>query len=376
MVMHKKRIVVKIGSSSLTTKDGTLSRGKLAEHAAAIAKLKTSGHDVVLVSSGAVAAGFGDLGYPTFPVSIASKQASAAVGQGLLVYAYTEEFRKHGLVSAQLLLTRSDFLKKEQISNANATLTELLKRNVIPIINENDPVSIEELTFGDNDMLSALVSGLVHADYLIILTDINGVYDSNPHENSAAVRYDFLPEITEELIADTGSTSQSNVGTGGMKSKLIAAKTALSLGVQTFIGSGSGEDKLCEILRGKGDGTYVGTDDCTSLQTPKQWIALHSAVSGRIMVDDGAKKAILYEGKSLLPVGIVQTKGQFSIGDVVEIVDLSKTVIGKGQVNYSSDQLEQIKQLTSQEAMQITKGEHPEVIHRDNWVPFEKLLRL
>lgn len=371
--MRKMRIVVKIGSSSLTRNDGSLCREKLAEHAAAIAKLKKAGHDVVLVSSGAVSAGFSDLGYPAYPVSIASKQASAAVGQGLLVYAYTEEFRKHGMVSAQLLLTRSDFLKKEQISNANATLTELLKRNVIPIINENDPVSIEELTFGDNDMLSALVSGLVHADYLIILTDIDGVYDSNPHTNIAAVRYDFLPTISEELIESTGSTSNSKVGTGGMKSKLIAAKTALSLGVQTFIGTGSGEDKLSIILEQRGNGTYIGTDDCDSLQTPKQWIALHSIVSGKITVDEGAKNAILFEGKSLLPVGICKIDGQFASGDVVEIVDQADQVIGKGQVNYSSEELQQIKRLTSHEAMLITKGDHPEVIHRDNWVSIEKL---
>lgn len=369
--MEKKRIVVKIGSSSLTTKDGSLCREKLADHVSAIAHLKKVGHDVVLVSSGAVSAGFRDLGYPSFPVSIASKQAAAAVGQGLLVSAYTDAFKEYGIVCAQLLLTRSDFVKKEQISNANATLTELLKRNVLPIINENDCVSIEELTFGDNDMLSALVSGLVHADHLMILTDINGLYDENPHANPDAKRYDFLPTISDELIEATASTSGSKVGTGGMKSKLIAAKTALSLGVKTFIGTGVGKDKFIQILQGHGDGTYVGTDACPTLQTPKQWIALHSPISGKIVIDDGAKSAILFDGKSLLPVGVCDVTGQFSVGDVVEIVDESSEILGKGQVNYSSEELQQIKRLSSEQAMQLTKRQRPEVIHRDNWVAME-----
>lgn len=367
--MEKQRIVVKIGSSSLTRKDGNLCREKLVDHVCAITQLKKAGHDVVLVSSGAVSAGFRDLGYPSFPVSIASKQAAAAVGQGLLVSAYTAAFKSHHIVCAQILLTRSDFVKKEQISNANATLTELLKRNVLPIINENDCVSIEELTFGDNDMLSALVSGLVHADHLIILTDINGLYDENPHIFSNAKRIDFLPTISDELVESTACTSGSKVGTGGMKSKLIAAKTALSLGVKTFIGTGEGTDKLIQIVRGQGDGTYVGTDARTSLQTPKQWIALHSPISGKIVIDDGAKSAILFAGKSLLPVGVCQVTGQFSVGDVVEIVDESSEILGKGQVNYSSEELERVKRLPSETAMQLTKRNQPEVIHRDNWVP-------
>lgn len=374
--MEKKCVVVKIGSSSLTEKDGSLSREKLIDHVSAIVKLKRYGHDVVLVSSGAVSAGFRDLGYPSFPVTIASKQAAAAVGQGLLVHAYTEELKKHNIISAQMLLTRNDFYKKEQISNANATMTELLKRNVVPIINENDCVSIEELTFGDNDMLSALVSGLVHANYLILLTDINGVYDSNPHKDATAKRYNFLQEISKNLIEQTGSTSSSKVGTGGMRSKLIAAKTALSLGVKTFIGTGEGEEKLVDILLGKGDGTYVGSNRNSSMQTPKQWIALHSPISGKIIIDNGAKKAILYDGKSLLPAGLNGVIGQFKQGDVVEVLDSSESVIGKGQVNYCAEDLSRIKRLPSEKAMEITNKSYPEVIHRDNFVPKENFFEV
>ncbi|MGC4377559.1 glutamate 5-kinase [Fictibacillus sp. Mic-4] len=366
--MKKKRVAVKIGSSSLINENGGLSREKVFEHAQAIACLKKQGYEVLLISSGAVAAGYADLGFPSRPTTIAGKQAAAAVGQGLLIQAYTETFKQFGIVSAQLLLTRNDFKRKEQYQNAHATLMELLKRGVLPIINENDSVSIEELTFGDNDMLSSLVSGLVHADFLIILTDVNGFYSGNPRTDPSAKRYDFLPEITDDYILQTKNFFGSKVGTGGMMSKLLAAKTALSLGVNVFIGTGSGEKKLIEIIEGKGDGTYIGNTPGTLLKTPKQWIALHSPISGTISVDDGAANAVLYEGKSLLPIGIREVNGQFSPGDVVEIVNSAKEVIGKGQVNYSSQELKWIKGMTSQYAMETTKRSHPEVIHRDQWV--------
>lgn len=255
--MEKKRIVVKIGSSSLINDEGGLCADKLREHIGALASLKKLGHEVILISSGAVAAGLTDLGYFSRPATIEGKQAAAAVGQGLLLQGYTEEFKKHGIVAAQLLLTKQNILFKDQSQNAKATLCELLKRGVLPIINENDSVSIEGLTFGDNDMLSALVSGLVQADFLMILTDINGIFNHNPRTNPDARRYDFLPEVSEELIKAT-SAEGSIVGTGGMKSKIEAARTALNMGVSVFIGTGSGNGKLINILEGKGNGTYIG----------------------------------------------------------------------------------------------------------------------
>lgn len=365
--MKKKRIVIKIGSSSLTNTNGGLCIEKLREHVDALARLKKLGQEVILISSGAVAAGFADLGYPSRPVTIAGKQAAAAVGQGLLLQGYTEEFKKHGIVAAQLLLTRQNFLYKEQYQNANATLAELLKRNVLPIINENDSVSVEELAFGDNDMLSALVSGLVQAQHLIILTDVNGLYDSNPRINQQAKKYNFLADIPSELI-EAASGAGSKVGTGGMKTKLEAARTALALGVQVFIGAGKGPEKLVEILDGKGDGTYIGSTSRASVKTSKQWLALHSIPSGKIEVDQGAAKAILTQGKSLLPAGVTNIVGHFLVNDVVEVAGPKGDIIGKGQVNFSSDELNEIKGLSSTEAMIIANSDRSVVIHRDHWV--------
>lgn len=376
-VMTMKRIVVKIGSSSLTDSHGKLDEAKLNDHVAAIVKLRALGHEVALVSSGAVAAGYCGLGYPARPVTLAGKQAAAAVGQVQLLRAYAQSFGHYDVPIAQLLLARQDFERKEQMSHAYSTLSELLSRSVIPIINENDSVSLEELTFGDNDMLSALVSGLIHADFLAILTDVDGLYDKNPNRFPDARRYMFLERLPQELLATISGSSGSKVGTGGMKSKLMAADTALSLGVRVFIGKGSGPDKLVQIINGQGDGTYIGsTNSHASLKVAKQWIALHSPVSGRIEIDDGAVKALMHDGKSLLPAGIRKIIGQFAAGEVIQLVDKYNKVLGKGQVNYSSLQLNQIKQLPSEKAMQQINGSHPEVVHRNNWVPWNASIRL
>lgn len=367
--MNKQRIVVKIGSSSLTNSHGGLCKEKLIEHSTALATLKRMGHDVILISSGAVAAGFTKLGYPTKPVTIAGKQAAAAVGQGLLIQGYTEAFQTYDIIVAQLLLTRGDFSNQEQYNNAYATLSELLQRGIIPIINENDSTSIAELTFGDNDMLSSLVSGLIHADFLIILTDINGLYDADPRKNPDAKKYQYLPTITDELIAQAQTTG-SKLGTGGMRSKIEAAKTAHSLGVHVFIGTGEGPTKLTDIIEGKGNGTYIGSKKQKGIKNKKQWIALHSNTNGKIIIDDGAIDAVFKNGKSLLPVGIKGVKGSFQAGDVVEVINEKGKVIGKGQVNYSAEQLNKIKGKSSEEAMKQTKCPNAEAIHRNHWITF------
>jgi glutamate 5-kinase len=367
----KQRIVVKIGSSSLTNSQGGLSKNKIAEHVAALSRLKKEGNEVILISSGAVAAGFSVLGYQTRPVTIAGKQAAAAVGQGLLMQSYFEEFQKEGIVSAQLLLTRNDFSQQEQYNNAYSTLSELLKRGVIPIINENDSVAVDELTFGDNDMLSALVSGFIHADTLIILTDINGLYDGNPNKDPNAKKYNFLPEITKDVLEVAGG-SGSKVGTGGMRSKLEAAKTALSVGVKVFIGKGEGAGKLIDIVTGKGDGTYIGYNLGASLKSKKQWIGIHSQVAGRIDIDSGAEHAVIHLGKSLLPAGVTKVEGSFTRGDVVEVWNEKGELVGKGQINYTVEELSKIKGLSSKEANIVNMHNRIEVIHRDNWVTFTK----
>lgn len=368
--MKRQRIVIKIGSSSLTTKTGALSMEKVRLYVEAIAKLKRAGHEVVLISSGAVAAGFSKLGYPTRPVTIAGKQAAAAVGQALLMQAYITEFAKHNMTPAQLLLTRDDFSDQTRYSNAYSTLNELLKRGAIPIINENDSISIVELTFGDNDMLSALVSGLCHANFLCLMTDVNGLYDANPQTNKNAKKIHYLPKLTDELLAlaeDTGSS----VGTGGMKSKASAAQTALSLGVDVFIGKGTEPDMFLDILQGKGDGTYIGTFQSEPVMPmKKQWIALHSTSTATVTIDAGAEDALLNGGKSLLSVGVIDVEGEFTEGDVIDVKNEQGVLIGKGKTSMNMEDFERYVKLRQSDRSK--KGKSPVVIHRDEWVPIKK----
>lgn len=366
MYMRKKRIVVKIGSSSLTNDRGEIDQEKFQDHVNAVAALRAARHEVILVSSGAVAAGFAMLGYPSRPVTIKGRQAAAAVGQSLLIQSYIEKFRAFNIIPAQILLTRNVFSNREQYRNAFSTIQELLERGILPIINENDTVSIEELTFGDNDMLSALVGGFIHADQLIILTDINGIYDANPHTNPLANRLDYVEEITDEMLTAAGGAG-SKVGTGGMKSKLLAAKTALSLGVPVFIGNGSGSEKLLDILQKAGDGTYISSDSLESINTKRQWIAYHSEAAGEIYVDEGAEAALLYNGSSLLSAGVFKINGSFKRGEVVEVYG-SSGLLGKGEVSCSADDLKKEIEKRKVEAAAVRATPSVEIIHRNRWV--------
>lgn len=358
--MERKRVVVKIGSSSLTNTKGEIDQQKFSDHVAALTALKQAGHEVILVSSGAVAAGFRKLGYSSRPVTIKGKQAAAAVGQSVLIQAYSDEFASFDITPAQILLTRSDFNDKQRYKNAYETLSELLERSIIPIINENDTVSVAELTFGDNDMLSALVSGLVHADQLIILTDVNGLYTANPLTNPDAQRIALIEEITDEMLG-FASGSGSKVGTGGMQSKLAAAKFAMIAGVDVFIGTGSGANKLIEILNNNGDGTYFKRNE-KAFPTNKQWVTLTQS-SGKLFIDGGAVNALKNGGKSLLPAGIYAFEGQFERGDVVEVFD-RHTCIGRGEILYSSKELEHAMGKRTDELTNYPI----EVIHRNQWV--------
>lgn len=364
--MMKKRIVVKIGSSSLTNENGEIDQVKFVDHVNALAELRSAGHEVLLVSSGAVAAGFKRLGYCTRPITLKGRQAAAAVGQSLLVQSYIDKFSEFGIVPAQILLTRDDFSNRDRYKNAYATMSELLERRVLPIINENDTISVRELTFGDNDMLSALVSGLMKADQLIILTDVNGLYDSNPNENPDAQKIDLLNEITDDMLS-FADESGSSVGTGGMKSKLLAAKTALSVGVPVFIGKGFGKDKLTNMINGHGYGTYILNEQQNSITINQQWIAMHSEASGKIYVDEGAEEAILYNSKNLLPAGVFKVQGNFKKGDVVEVFGLNG-LIGKGEVTYSAKELQKAIGKRSEEQTNRVRTTQVEVIHRVKWV--------
>ncbi|SDL69480.1 glutamate 5-kinase [Sediminibacillus halophilus] len=364
----KKRVVVKIGSSSLAETSGGLSLKKLNKHVAALARFIQSGHQVILISSGAVAAGFRALGYEMRPETIKGKQAAAAVGQGKLLHAYEEAFYRYELVTAQMLMTRDVFSDMYQYSNAYHTLEELLKRSAIPIINENDSVAVDELTFGDNDMLAALVSGLLNADMFVLFTDIDGVYNEYPSDNTAAEKVSFIPYITESLLERVSHSSGSKWGTGGIKSKLIAAKLALDLGVPVYIGKNSGEKTLEKVIAGKGEGTYIGKEGLASWRKSKQWIGFHSVISGRITIDKGAELAIVHDNKSLLPAGVTGLSGNFSPGNVVEILNQDHQIIGKGQVHYSFVSLQKVIGMSSVQAMTKTGNKHPEVVHRDKMV--------
>lgn len=358
--MTKERIVVKIGSSSLTNEYGEINQKKLEDHVHAIAALIKKKHEVILVSSGAVAAGFKKLGYSARPVNLKERQAAAAVGQSILIQTYLEKLNTYSIPAALLLMTRSDFSNRERYQNAFATISELLSRGVLPIINENDTVAVDELTFGDNDMLSALVSGFVHADRLIILTDINGIYDGNPKKDPSAKKLHYVENITDSMIKKADENG-SKVGTGGMKSKLLAAKTALSLGVPVFVGQGKGKQKLLKVIKGEGNGTYIANPELHWVNTKKQWIGLHSKSSGKIYVDQGAEEAIRFHSKSLLSAGIFKVKGMFEAGDVVEV--LSKNgLLGKGQVKCSSNELkewmEKRKRGAGEPALRVIRGDH------------------
>ncbi len=367
--MEHQRIVVKIGSSSLTGPQGGLNHEAVSFFASEIATLQQQGHSVLLVTSGAVAAGFREIGYTTRPKLLHEKQAAASVGQALLMRDYQQAFATHGLVSAQILLTRGDFTHRKRAANASMTIEELLKQGVIPVINENDTVSVDELKFGDNDTLSALVANLARASHVLILTDVDGLYSANPNKDPDAVRYDRIEEITDDIYAVAGGAG-SAVGTGGMRSKVDAAKIATRGGIPVFVGRVTEPGDLLAAANGSGKGSYFTTQSA-SLPMKKQWLGFLSVPLGTLVVDEGAERALIDNGRSLLPVGIRQIEGQFHTGDVVEVHNLQRETLGRGIVNYDHDQLQQIAGLPSSR-IATTLGldyiQHLEAIHRDEWI--------
>ncbi|MWC28523.1 glutamate 5-kinase [Paenibacillus sp. MMS18-CY102] len=361
-----ERIVVKIGSSSLTSDEGGLNRSKLDFFASELSALKRAGYHVVLVTSGAVAAGFRAIGYASRPKQVHEKQASAAVGQAMLMQAYQESFGRDGYIAAQILLTRADFSNRRRIESALMTMEELLRQGAIPVINENDTVATEEIKFGDNDMLSSLVANLVKAKQLIILTDTDGLYTADPRFNQDARRIERVTQISEDLMQLAGG-SGSSVGTGGMRSKLEAARIAMRGGVPAFVGRAAEPGDLALAVSGNGKGTYFDTS-LGNLPVKKQWLGFHSMPLGRIIVDDGAELALRNGGKSLLPAGVRESEGDFHPGDVVEVLGLSGDTIGRGVVNYDSMQLKAVAGMSSDEVKRRIDVARIEVIHRDEWI--------
>ncbi|ALS27822.1 gamma-glutamyl kinase [Paenibacillus sp. 32O-W] len=359
-------IVVKIGSSSLTSEEGGLNRDRVAFFASELAALHAEGHQLLLVTSGAVAAGFRRIGYPVRPKQTREKQAAAAVGQALLMQSYQEAFARHGIVVAQLLLTRADFSNRERIRNASETIEELLRHRILPIINENDTVATHELKFGDNDTLSALVANLVRASRLFILTDTDGLYTADPRKDPEACRIDRVEQISGRILEIAGGAG-SSVGTGGMRSKIEAARIAMRGGVSAFVGRAVEPGDLKLAFEGAGKGTYFDTHR-HNLPMKKQWLAFHSMPQGRIVVDAGAERALAEGGKSLLPAGVCGVEGDFHHGDVVEVLNLQRETIGRGVVNYDAWQIQAVAGLNTDEVRRRIDVGRIEVIHRDEWI--------
>ncbi|MFP7493161.1 glutamate 5-kinase [Terribacillus saccharophilus] len=329
-----KRIVVKIGSSSLTSLHGEISRKKLEKLVEQLVKLKDNGYEVLLVSSGAVAAGYRKLGFLERPTSLPEKQAAASIGQGLLMEAYSELFLSHGYVASQILITRGDFLEETRYNNVRNTLNVLVDRGIIPIINENDTVTVDRLRFGDNDTLSAKVAGLVGADFLVVLSDIDGLYTDNPAKNPEAKRIELVEAITPEIEAAAGDAG-STVGTGGMKSKLEAFKIAMASGIKGFLGDATEEDIIYQSVLGQADGTYFeAAQDADHLNRKKQWIAFNSGPEGEIII-----KKTEQLPASIVFTDVLSIKGNFKKGNVVRIQDETGARIGLGIVNQAASEL-------------------------------------
>lgn len=367
LLQKKNRIVVKVGSSTLTHETGKLNYHRIERLAMEIADLANQGKEMVLVSSGAVSAGMGPLGLSARPKTIREKQAVAAVGQGVLMHTYEKMFREYGQNVGQVLLTRMDAQDRKKFMNSRNTLLTMLQMGVIPIINENDVVAIDEFKIGDNDTLSAMVSNFIEADLLIILSDVDGLYTANPQTHPEAR---IIPVVTEvdKHVYDIAGGAGSSIGTGGMYTKIQAASIATSSGVDMVIASGGEDGVLRRICQGEDVGTWFTAKD-SNLHTKKRWLLSGGKVQGSLIVDGGCRNALVEHGSSLLPVGITAVEGEFHEGDIVNVM-YEGLVIAKGIVNYNSESVEAIKRHKTDDITKILghEGVYEEVIHRDNLV--------
>lgn len=362
-----KRIVVKVGTSTLTHSTGKLNFFRIEKLVRELSDLVNQGRDVILVTSGAVGAGMDRLGLKERPKTIPEKQAAAAVGQGILMHTYEKLFGEYGQTVAQVLLTREDSVKHKRYINSRNTLLTLLKMGVIPVINENDAVAVDELKIGDNDTLSAMVASIVDADLLIILSDIEGLYEDNPHKNPQARLITEVQDITPEIEALAGGPG-SLCGTGGMYTKLQAAKIAVNSGVTMIIASGAREGIIRDLIGGSSIGTIFFPRH-SRLQTRKGWLAFGARVHGTIMVDDGCKKALTDKGSSLLSAGIIAVNGTFEHGSTIKIISTVGREIARGITNYSSEDIKKIMGRHTHEIADVLGSKpYDEVIHRDNMV--------
>ena len=371
LMLGVRRLVVKVGSGLLTAPNG-LDVRRLERLTAQIVEIRLTGRQVVLVSSGAIAAGFKRMGFPERPKSISDQQACAAVGQASLIMAYEKILEKNRILAAQVLLTAGDLNSRRRYINARNTLCTLLRWGVLPIINENDTVAAEELRFGDNDTLSGMIAGIVEADLLVNLTDIDGLYDSDPRQNPDA-RFLSVVDRVDDDVQGMASRIPGALGAGGMYTKVLAARRIARRGVPTVIANGRHAKVLSNILAGQPEGTLF-LPRKGRLSQRKHWIAFTARPRGRLVVDDGAKNALLTNGKSLLPKGVLEVDGRFGMGDVVEVRDREGALVAVGLTNYPSEDLTRIAGCHSRDIHDCLGYKHSdEAIHRDNMVVGDEL---
>jgi len=359
-----KKILVKLGSGVLTGDDG-LDLDIIGNLVDEISVYSKKGFHFVLVSSGAIASGRHRMGFTETLKNLPQKQAAAAVGQGRLMRVYSNAFGRHGLVTAQILLTMSDLTDRQRFLNTRNTLSTLMEWGVIPIINENDTVSVDEIKFGDNDNLAAIMATITEANLLINLTNTEGLYDRDPRKPGKSHLISLVTEITDQITVAASSEADAT-GMGGMKSKVLAAGKVTASGIPCIIAHGKKAGILGDILSGKETGTLF-LPTAQHLKSKKCWIAFTLRSRGKIVIDRGAEDAIIHQGKSLLPSGIVRIEGDFGIGDPVTCMNEEGASIAKGLVNYSSSEIDRIKGLNTSRIQKVL-GDKPydEVIHRDN----------
>jgi glutamate 5-kinase len=362
-----KRLIIKVGSALLTNNGAGIDRAAIDAWVEQIAALLSQGKEVVLVSSGAVAEGLVRLGLDARPQSIHMLQSAAAVGQMGLIQTYESSFSRFERQTAQILLDHDDMANRERYLNARGVMQTLMSLKVVPIVNENDTVVTDEIRFGDNDRLAALVANLVDADALIILTDKDGMYDVNPDIDSNAQLISFAHASDSSLDAKAG-TSNGALGRGGMQTKLEAARLASRSGCSTVIAGGRNQDILSRICAGENIGTFLSADK-TPLAARKQWLAGQLQAKGSLLLDDGAIKVLRQQGRSLLAVGVTAVNGSFTRGELVRCEDTHGNEVARGLVNYSSDEAQLIQGKSTEEIITILGYcEDDELIHRDNLV--------
>ncbi len=365
-LLHAKRVVVKLGSNVITAKNG-LNLDVIKTISDQISYLMSKGIEVILVSSGAMAAGMRKMNMIRRPDEIPKRQAISAIGQSGVMNAYEKCFAVHGIKTAQILLTGDDLTNRKRYLNSRNTLHTLIDWKIVPIINENDTIMVEEIKLGDNDNLAAMITLLMDADFLLILTDIDGLYDKDPRQFTDAKLIPKVKQLKKE-IEDFASNIPGALGTGGMLSKIQAARKVTSAGIPMIVARGNAENVLLKLFKGHSLGTYFVPKE-GKMASRKCWIAHTLAPKGSIIIDEGAVCAVRQNGKSLLPIGVVAVDGDFEEGAAIDFRTADNEVIGVGLVNYSSSDIKMIKGLKTSQIKACLGGKHyDEIIHRNNLV--------